>query len=437
MSKVAIIGAGYTGLSAATKLIKNGFEVDIFESRELAGGLASGIKYDDFDWAIEPLYHHWFLNESAIIELAKAHGLINQIKIFSPNTSFFLDGKIKPFDRPHHVLMYPGLSIIDRYRLATKLATLRISKNWKYYEKFTAEEWLIKNMGENVYEKIWKPMLVAKWSGYYDKVNMAWFWARIYVRTQKLMYPEGGFQYFNNKIVESLKASGVKFKFSTKINLIKESSNGLVRLFDDKNKIKTYSKVLITTGPKSVKKLINNSKSEFSKKLSEQKSMGAICVLFILKKPFLKNTYWLNIPAKTKKIINNKIPFLVCIDHTAMVPKKYYGGKTIVYCANYVNEDSDLLKFNDSDILNLYKKGICEINANFNSRDIVKAIVTKANYASPVFFKNHSERVPTFDTSIKNVFWASMSHVYPWDRGTNYASDIGFSVADYILKGHD
>ena len=138
------------------------FKVDVFESENLAGGLASGIKYDGFDWAIEPFYHHWFHNESGIIKLAKEHDLINRIKIFSPNTSFFLDGEIRQFDRPHHILMYPGLSIIDRYRLATKLASLKLSKSWKYYEKFTAEEWLIKNMGENVYEKMWKPMLIAK-----------------------------------------------------------------------------------------------------------------------------------------------------------------------------------------------------------------------------------------------------------------------------------
>ena len=184
-------------------------------------------------------------------------------------------------------------------------------------------------------------------------------------------------------------------------------------------------------------KLIKDSKSDFSIKLSKQKSMGAICVLFILKKSFLKNNYWLNIPAKSKNFINSKIPFLVCIDHTAMIPKKYYDGKTIVYCANYVNENSKMLELNDSSIINLYKKGLNEINASFDNRDIVEAIVTKAKYASPVFFRNHSKNVPNFKTSIENVFWASMSHVYPWDRGTNYASDIGFSVADYILKGPD
>lgn len=434
MNKIAIIGAGYTGLSAATKLIRSGFEVDIFESEKLAGGLASGEKQHGFDWGIELFYHHWFLNEVSIIKLAKAHNLTKLIKICSPNTSFYHNGEIIPFDQPHHVLMYPGLSIIDRFRLATKLATLKLTKNWQHYERYTAEEWLIENMGENVYEKMWKPMLIAKWSNYYDKVNMAWFWSRIYVRTKKLMYPKRGFQYFNNKIVESLKSSGVAFKFNTKINLIKKLANGSIELLDNDNNKYTYSKILITSGPKIVKNLLNSSNSDFSKKLSEQKSMGAICALFILKKSFMKNTYWLNIPAKTKNFINNKIPFLVCINHTSMISKKYYGGKTIVYCANYLSEDNSMLKLKDNEIINLYTEGLGQISTSFNKKNIAKVIISRTKYASPIFFKNHSEKVPNFKTTIDNVFWASMSHVYPWDRGTNYASDIGFSVADYIIK---
>ena len=41
---IAIIGAGYTGLSAATQLSLNGFDVAVFETASKAGGLAKGYK---------------------------------------------------------------------------------------------------------------------------------------------------------------------------------------------------------------------------------------------------------------------------------------------------------------------------------------------------------------------------------------------------------
>ena len=42
--KVAIIGAGLGGLTAAYDLVKQGHEVDIYEAADYVGGLASGIK---------------------------------------------------------------------------------------------------------------------------------------------------------------------------------------------------------------------------------------------------------------------------------------------------------------------------------------------------------------------------------------------------------
>ena len=59
MSKIAILGAGYTGLSAATKLIKNGYEVDVFEIQEFAGGLASGTKYEGFDSLLKYVFQNF------------------------------------------------------------------------------------------------------------------------------------------------------------------------------------------------------------------------------------------------------------------------------------------------------------------------------------------------------------------------------------------
>ena len=82
MSKrIAIIGAGYAGLSIATQLAGKGFDVHVYDSAKKAGGLARGIQFDGHDWQIEPFYHHWFYKEKAIMDLAKSHGLQNMINI--------------------------------------------------------------------------------------------------------------------------------------------------------------------------------------------------------------------------------------------------------------------------------------------------------------------------------------------------------------------
>ena len=46
--KIAIIGAGITGLSAAWKLSEKGYDVEILEMDPLVGGLAKTIKFKNF-----------------------------------------------------------------------------------------------------------------------------------------------------------------------------------------------------------------------------------------------------------------------------------------------------------------------------------------------------------------------------------------------------
>jgi hypothetical protein len=48
-------------------------------------------------------------------------------------------------------------------------------------------------------------------------------------------------------------------------------------------------------------------------------------------------------------------------------------------------------------------------------------------------YVNHSEKIPPLETPLPGVYWASMSHVYPWDRGTNYAVELGRRVAKLMV----
>lgn len=43
--KIAIIGAGFTGISAAYKLIKSGAKVTIYENSNELGGLVRGVLF--------------------------------------------------------------------------------------------------------------------------------------------------------------------------------------------------------------------------------------------------------------------------------------------------------------------------------------------------------------------------------------------------------
>lgn len=51
--KIAIVGAGLAGMSAAYDLLNGGHTVTLYEASEQTGGLATGFKSDRWDWPLE------------------------------------------------------------------------------------------------------------------------------------------------------------------------------------------------------------------------------------------------------------------------------------------------------------------------------------------------------------------------------------------------
>ena len=53
----------------------------------------------------------------------------------------------------------------------------------------------------------------------------------------------------------------------------------------------------------------------------------------------------------------------------------------------------------------------------------------RAKYAQPVPPVGYLDMIPDLRTPLPGLYFASMSQVYPWDRGTNYAVELGRKVA--------
>ncbi len=81
---------------------------------------------------------------------------------------------------------------------------------------------MLKYAGKQVYEQMWKPLLVGKFGSFYKDVNMAWMWARMHARTTRLGTFEGGFQKFADLFAEKLRAMGVEIRLKAAIKSIKQ-----------------------------------------------------------------------------------------------------------------------------------------------------------------------------------------------------------------------
>jgi hypothetical protein len=153
--KIAVIGAGYGGLAAAYDLKKAGHAVTIFESANYVGGLASGFKEPHWDWSVEKFYHHWFQTDSEMLGLIRELGLEDRVRFPRPFTVMLYKNKWHPFDSIPRALLFPGLGFgLNKIRFGFVGLFLRLTNNWRALEKVTADAWMLKWAGKQVYEQM-------------------------------------------------------------------------------------------------------------------------------------------------------------------------------------------------------------------------------------------------------------------------------------------
>jgi protoporphyrinogen oxidase len=423
--KIAIIGAGYGGMAAAYDLKKAGHEVTIFESADYVGGLASGFKEPNWEWSVEKFYHHWFQSDSEMLGLIRELGLEDEVRFPRPLTVMLYKNKWYPFDSILKMALFPGLGWgLNKIRFGFVGLFLRLTNNWRALEKVTADEWMLKYAGRQVYEQMWKPLLIGKFGPYYKDVNMAWMWARIKARTTRLGTFEGGFQKFADLFAEKLRAMGVEIRLKAKIKSIKQDQASASLTVDGES----FDKVLVTSSPNLMAKLCPDLPENYLKGLLGLKSMGAVVMTLGLKQPLSKEGYyWFNVPK------DEGYPFLALVEHTNFVPKENFGGDHIVYAGDYLELGHEYFTMSDDELLDRFVPAFQKFNPDFKRDWVKKVWVSKTNYAQPVPLVNHSKNIPEIQTPIKGLYFASMSQVYPWDRGTNFAVEIGRKAARLML----
>lgn len=407
--RIAILGAGFTGLSAAYHLLKKGHQVIIFEKEDAVGGLAVGFGMPQWKWTIERGYHHWFTNDDSVLKLAAE--LNHKVIITKPSTDVLIDGQRIPLDTPLSILTFSALPFIDRLRMGLVLGYLKLSGNQEKFKSITALSWIKKWMGIKITKLIWEPLLNGKFNEFKDKIALSWFWARIKKRTPSLVYPEGGFQKFADNLSQKIKKLGGEIHLNFTISNISSLKS-------------EFDKIIVTLPSPIFTKLTPDLPKKYSKRINSIQHLHAQVLILILRKPFMDKTYWLNITDKN-------FPFLVLAEHTNFMDPKYYGNQHILYIGNYLPTDHPYLKMNAKQLLKIFDPYLKRINPNYRLLTTSYQLFI-GPFAQPIVTTDYLKIKPDFKTPLKNIYLANLDMVYPWDRGTNYAVELGEKVAEIV-----
>jgi protoporphyrinogen oxidase len=418
--RVAIIGGGMSGLSLAYFLGLEGFRVSVIERGAELSGLLAFTNVEGVP--VERFYHHFFTHDAYLLGLIGELGLSDRILWQNSASAVFRDGALFPFVTKADYLRLPFLSIGAKVRSAAAAAVLRFQKAENLPPELTAESYLRKLFGLEGWENMWRPLLVNKFGeGDSHKISAQWIAKRIQIRSRSerrgrevLGYFNGSYRVLFDRLREVIVAQGGTIVLNCEVTELPRTRSGRYRIDNEE-----YDVVVSTIAPHLIQRIVPQIE------IPKVSYRGAIVPLFILRSS-VTPYYWIN-------ILDAKVPFSVIVNKQSLLPKGYYRGRYPLYIGHYVPDTSELFAKNDEELFKYYISYLRKIFPGIDG-EIAGYEVSKTKFAQPVVTAPWKPLQHT--TNIPNLYTTSMAHIFPEDRGANYAIREARRITALLVDGY-
>jgi protoporphyrinogen oxidase len=433
---VVIVGGGFTGLTAAYVLSKQGHKVCVVEADSTPGGLAGTFQFTD-GVKLEKFYHHWFNNDIYVPELVKELGMEGEVVTLPTRTGMYFNGRMWKLSTPMDLLRFSALSLIDRIRLGLLVFQVRRVKDWKTIEHLSIREWLESLCGSNVYRIVWEPLIQSKFSIYSEAVNAVWMWKKLVLRGstrndkggEELAYFKGGFGRLAQALVEAIERNGGKVVLGEKVKGVRVEGGRVHALQTDRDEIPGRQFLFTPAFPIIADLFEGAASQEWLSCLRKVRYLGNMCLVLRLKYS-LSETYWLNVN-------DPGYPFVGVIEHTNFDTPDNYNGTHIVFLSRYLAKEDQVWSYGDDKYVDFALEHLKRMFPDLDRRWVLEYRVWRAEFAQPVTEKNYSQYLPGYETPFVNAFVSTMAQIYPEDRGTNYAIREGREISKLLAKRLD
>jgi len=435
--KIAVIGAGYTGLVATLRFAQAGYETTLFEASDDVGGLAGDFKMHGMN--LEKAYHFLYPTDAHITGFLEEMGMQDCLDFNESSVCCYYQGKIYPFNNAIDLIKFKPLGFIDRIRAGLVVLILQFTRmGWRKLARVTAYDWLRKWAGPGVTRVIWAPLLKGKFDKYWQTISMQWLWGRIQQRadskqpgekTERLGQIQGGFHRLTRAIVERIEGCGAVIRKNSRCTkLTRDSQTGQIAV--SINGVDEMFDRVLFAGPSPVfANLIAHNETACPDQIAKMRSIDYLSAVLLVFSSDQEITpyYWHNISEM-------EWPFLVLINLTRLRDKSDFAGKHIYYLADYVPHDHEYFSMGDEELKDLWYDHLGQMFPDFDRSQLLEQHVFKFNWSQHIVGVGYEDKIPPYHSSVEGVYLSNFSQIFPLDRGTNLAIREGDKVAKMMME---
>jgi protoporphyrinogen oxidase len=397
----AVIGGGMCGMTLALRLAEAGHQVTLFEASDRLGGLADAWQIGDLTW--DRHYHVTLLSDQYTRAILQEIGLEQTLQWCVTRTGYFSGQQLVSMSNAWEYLRLPGLSLLQKMRLAWTIVYASRLKDWQRLESVSVEDWLTKLSGHKVFEKLWRPLLRAKLGDRYEDCSAAFIWAtiqRLYaaresgLKTEKFGYVKGGYAQITAAFGERLRNLGVQIHCNASVADLCATKDGISVEICKQTRLQ-FDRAVATISPRRVAELCRGLQPQEQKRLKAVEFQGLICASLVLEQP-LADFYLTYLMAPD-------LPFTAVIEMSSFVDRAEFGGRHLVYLPLYLPASDPRFGAPDDEIRRTFLAALKRIYPHFSEDQVLAFRVSRSAEVFPLPVLNFAQKVPSCATSIPGL----------------------------------
>ena len=232
-------------------------------------------------------------------------------------------------------------------------------------------------------------------------------------------YVEGGYATILRRFEAHLESLGVESRYGCRVTEIWNGQDGAdVHLAS--GEVCRFDRVIATIPCARIADLCPQLSEAERARLRGVTYQGIACAALLLKKP-LADYYITN-------ITESWVPFTAVIETTALVDRKHFGGKSLVYLPRYLTQEDPFWQKSDAEIEREFVAALERMYPHFRADDVITFQVSRVREMLAVSTLHYSDTLlPSTRTSLENVFVVNSAQIA---NGTlNVNETLGLAAA--------